>query len=88
MNRLSTAKRAGCKAAYHRGGSPTLHCEHERGRTAEIGVRMVFGARPGQVVWEVFRGAAAPVLVGLVAGSSGALAGQISVRRSTVRFSA
>ena len=50
-------------------------------RTAEIGVPMAFGARSGQVVWEVFRDAAAPVLVGLVARFSGALAGQISVWR-------
>ena len=36
--------------------------------------RMAFGARPGQVVWEVFRDAAAPVLVGPVASFGGALA--------------
>lgn len=43
-------------------------------RTGEIGVRMTVGARPGQVIWEVFRGAATAVSVGLLAGLAGALA--------------
>lgn len=38
------------------------------GRTAEIGVRMTFGARPDQVVAAVVRDAAAPILVGTAAG--------------------
>jgi putative ABC transport system permease protein len=42
-------------------------------RTAEIGVRMAFGARPGQVVGTMLRDAAIPIGVGTVAGVGGAL---------------
>jgi predicted permease len=42
-------------------------------RTVEIGVRMAFGARPGQVVGAVVRDAAAPVVLGTLAGLGGAV---------------
>ncbi|HWI16215.1 MAG TPA: ABC transporter permease [Vicinamibacterales bacterium] len=38
-------------------------------RTAEIGIRVALGARPGRVVWNTFSRALAQVTVGLVAGS-------------------
>jgi ABC-type antimicrobial peptide transport system permease subunit len=41
-------------------------------RTAEIGVRMAFGARPGQVVQTMVREAAVPIVVGTVLGVGGA----------------
>jgi predicted permease len=41
-------------------------------RTAEIGVRMAFGARPGQVVQRIVRDAAVPILIGTVVGVLGA----------------
>ncbi len=37
-------------------------------RTGEIGVRMAFGARPGQVVTTMVRDAALPIVVGTVLG--------------------
>jgi putative ABC transport system permease protein len=40
-------------------------------RTREIGVRVAFGARPGQVVGAMIRDAAWPVVLGLVAGLAG-----------------
>jgi putative ABC transport system permease protein len=40
-------------------------------RTREIGVRVAFGARPGQVVGVMIRDAAWPVVLGLVAGLAG-----------------
>lgn len=40
-------------------------------RTREIGVRVAFGARPGQVVGVVIRDAAWPVVLGLLAGLAG-----------------
>jgi putative ABC transport system permease protein len=43
-------------------------------RTAEIGVRMAFGARPGQVVGTMMRDAALPIVIGTVLGVGGALA--------------
>ena len=42
-------------------------------RTSEIGVRMAFGARPGQVVMTMVRDAAWPIALGTVAGVGGAL---------------
>jgi putative ABC transport system permease protein len=41
-------------------------------RTAEIGVRMAFGARPDQVVGTMLRDSAMPVVVGVVLGVAGA----------------
>ena len=41
-------------------------------RTAEIGVRMAFGARPSQVVRRIVRDAAYPILIGTVVGVVGA----------------
>lgn len=41
-------------------------------RTAEIGVRMAFGARPGQVVGTMVRDAAWPIAIGVSAGVGGA----------------
>ncbi|HUR19476.1 MAG TPA: ADOP family duplicated permease, partial [Vicinamibacterales bacterium] len=43
-------------------------------RTAEIGVRMAFGARPGQVVGTMMRDAALPIVIGALLGVGGALA--------------
>ena len=40
-------------------------------RTREIGVRVAFGARPGQVVGVMLRDAAGPVVLGLVGGLAG-----------------
>lgn len=42
-------------------------------RTAEIGVRMAFGARPGQVVATMVRDAAWPVGLGTIVGVTGAV---------------
>jgi putative ABC transport system permease protein len=42
-------------------------------RTAEIGVRMAFGARPGQVVRTMTRDSAVPVAIGAIAGVGAAL---------------
>ncbi len=41
-------------------------------RTAEIGVRMAFGARPGQVVRTMVHDSAVPIAVGAVLGVGGA----------------
>jgi len=41
-------------------------------RTREIGVRMVFGARPAQVVGRVLRDAALPIVLGTAIGLGGA----------------
>jgi putative ABC transport system permease protein len=41
-------------------------------RTAEIGVRMAFGARPGQVVRTIVRDAAVPIAAGTMLGIAGA----------------
>jgi ABC-type antimicrobial peptide transport system permease subunit len=43
-------------------------------RTSEIGVRMAFGARPGQVVGTMMGDAAVPIAIGTVLGVGGALA--------------
>lgn len=43
-------------------------------RTSEIGVRMAFGARPGQVVGTMMRDSAIPIVIGTVIGVGGALA--------------
>ena len=42
-------------------------------RTGEIGVRLAFGARPGQVVGTMVRDSAAPIAIGTVVGVGGAL---------------
>jgi putative ABC transport system permease protein len=42
-------------------------------RTAEIGVRMAFGARPDQVVKAILRDAAVPIAVGTAVGVGGSL---------------
>lgn len=42
-------------------------------RTAEIGVRMAFGARPAQVVRTIVADSALPIAIGLVAGVGGAM---------------
>jgi putative ABC transport system permease protein len=42
-------------------------------RTQEIGVRLAFGAQPGQVVRAMLRDSALPIVVGLVLGTGGAL---------------
>jgi putative ABC transport system permease protein len=42
-------------------------------RTAEIGIRMAFGARPGQVVRTIVRDSALPILAGTLVGVGGAL---------------
>ena len=42
-------------------------------RTAEIGVRMAFGARPHQVVGTMLRDAAVPIATGTIVGVGGAL---------------
>jgi ABC-type antimicrobial peptide transport system permease subunit len=42
-------------------------------RTSEIGVRMAFGARPGQVVMTMVRDAAWPIALGTIAGVGGAM---------------
>src|SRR6185295_4172939 len=41
-------------------------------RTSEIGVRMAFGARPGQVVRTILRDSAMPIVIGTVVGVVGA----------------
>lgn len=43
-------------------------------RTAEIGVRMAFGASPAQVVRTMLRDSAMPILVGITLGLAGAMA--------------
>ena len=43
-------------------------------RTLEIGVRMAFGARPGQVVAAMVRDSAVPIVLGTLAGLGGAVA--------------
>lgn len=43
-------------------------------RTSEIGVRIAFGARPGQVVGTIMRDSAIPIAIGTVVGVGGALA--------------
>lgn len=43
-------------------------------RTAEFGVRMAFGAQPGQVVAAMLRDSALPILAGVVLGTIAALA--------------
>jgi len=42
-------------------------------RTGEIGVRMAFGARPGQVVNAILRDSALPIAIGTAVGVGGAL---------------
>jgi ABC-type antimicrobial peptide transport system permease subunit len=42
-------------------------------RTAEIGVRMAFGARPGQVVATIVRDSALPIAIGVTIGVGGAM---------------
>ena len=42
-------------------------------RTGEIGVRMAFGARPGQVVRTILRDAALPIAIGTALGVGGAM---------------
>ena len=42
-------------------------------RTAEIGVRMAFGARPGQVVLTMLRDSVWPIAIGTLAGIGGAM---------------
>jgi ABC-type antimicrobial peptide transport system permease subunit len=42
-------------------------------RTPEIGVRMAFGARPGQVVGTMVRDSAVPIAIGALVGVGGAL---------------
>jgi predicted permease len=42
-------------------------------RTAEIGVRMAFGAQPGQVVTAILRDAVLPIVIGTALGVGGAL---------------
>jgi putative ABC transport system permease protein len=42
-------------------------------RTSEIGVRLAFGARPGQVVMTMVRDAAWPIALGTIAGVGGAM---------------
>ena len=42
-------------------------------RTTEIGVRLAFGARPGQVVGTMVRDSALPIAIGTVVGIGGAL---------------
>jgi ABC-type antimicrobial peptide transport system permease subunit len=42
-------------------------------RTPEIGVRLAFGARPGQVVLTMVRDSAVPIAIGAVVGIGGAL---------------
>jgi len=44
-------------------------------RTAEIGVRIAFGAAPLQVVQTILRDSAAPILIGTLVGLGGAAAG-------------
>jgi ABC-type antimicrobial peptide transport system permease subunit len=44
-------------------------------RTAEIGVRIAFGARRDQVVRTILRDAATPIVIGTAAGVAGAAAG-------------
>ena len=42
-------------------------------RTAEIGVRLAFGARPGQVVGTMMRDSALPIAIGTILGTGAAL---------------
>jgi predicted permease len=42
-------------------------------RTQEIGVRLAFGAQPGQVVRAMLRDSALPIVIGLLIGTGGAL---------------
>jgi ABC-type antimicrobial peptide transport system permease subunit len=42
-------------------------------RTAEIGVRLAFGARPGQVVRTMLRDSAIPIAIGTIVGAGGSL---------------
>jgi ABC-type antimicrobial peptide transport system permease subunit len=42
-------------------------------RTAEIGVRMAFGARPAQVVRTIVRDSAVPIVLGTLIGLGGAI---------------
>jgi ABC-type antimicrobial peptide transport system permease subunit len=43
-------------------------------RTAEIGVRMAFGASPAQVVRTMLKDSAVPILIGVALGIAGAIA--------------
>jgi ABC-type lipoprotein release transport system permease subunit len=42
-------------------------------RTGEIGVRLAFGARPGQVVRTILRDSAVPIVAGTALGVGGAV---------------
>jgi predicted permease len=53
-------------------------------RVGEIGVRMAFGARPGQVVRGILRDSAVPIVVGIAGGLTGAFF--VSSVISTVLF--
>jgi putative ABC transport system permease protein len=78
---LYDARRAGTNAASLLGGfgllltvvgifSMTAYAVARR--TREIGIRMVFGARPADVVWHVVQATVWPVLIGLAVGLGGA----------------